>query len=91
MIINTILSKATGSIRSILFEVGEVLTEKIIPFDTLIQIMHGRAEVVIDGVPSILKKGQSIIIPANAINTIRAIVGFSMISTIIKYGYEEVS
>jgi quercetin dioxygenase-like cupin family protein len=91
MIIRTILKKTTGSIRSILFEVGDVLTEKIIPFDTLIQIVNGKAEVVINGIPNVLKAGQSIIIPAHAINTITAIVQFRMISTIIKSGYEEVS
>jgi len=84
MITRTIIDKATRSVRSILFEKGEVLSEKIIPFDTLIQIVNGRAQVVIGGVPNVLKEGQSIIIPAHTINIITAFVQFRMISTIIK-------
>lgn len=91
MIISTILKKANGSIQSILFEKGDAMSEKKHPFDTLIQIVNGNAEVLIDGVLNIVKAGQSIIIPAHTNSTITATVGFMMISTIIKSGFEEVT
>ena len=67
------------------------MTEKISPFDTFIQVIDGKAEVVIDDVSSLLNVGESIIIPAHTSNTIKANVRFKMISTTIKSGYEEVS
>jgi quercetin dioxygenase-like cupin family protein len=88
VVIKTIIKKATGNISAISFDTGEVLPEKIIPFDNFVQIIDGKAEVVIDGISSILDTGQSIIIPAHKSNFVRANERFKMISTIIKSGYE---
>ncbi len=65
-----------------------MLTEKISPFDTFIQVIEGRAEVVIDDKSNLLETGSSIIIPAHTRNTIKANERFKMISTVIKSGYE---
>ena len=70
------------------FDSGESLTEKTSPFDTFLQIIEGKAEVVIDGESFILDAGQSIIIPAHKSNIIKANERFKMTSTIIKSGYE---
>jgi quercetin dioxygenase-like cupin family protein len=64
------------------------LTEKISPFDTFVQIIDGKAEIVIDGISSFLVTGKSIIIPAHASNTVKANERFKMISNVIKSGYE---
>jgi quercetin dioxygenase-like cupin family protein len=85
----TIIKKSTGNVCAVSFDTGEALTEKIIPFDTFIQIIDGRAEIVIDGVSNFLNTGQSIIIPAHTPNTVKANERFKMISTIIKSGYED--
>jgi quercetin dioxygenase-like cupin family protein len=84
----SIIKKTTGNITAISCDSGEALNEKIIPFDTFVQIIDGKAEIVIDGVSNILEKGQSIIIPAHTSNVVRANERFKMISTIIKSGYE---
>ena len=73
------------------FDSGEALTEKTSPFDTFIQVIDGKAEIIIDDKSNLLDTGQSIIIPAHARNTIKANERFKMISTIIKSGYEDVS
>ena len=91
MIIKTIVKKATGSIRSILFDEGDVLKEKIIPFETFIFIVHGKADVVIDGIHTKLRAGQSIVVPAHTFNSITALTGIELLSTIIKSGYEQIS
>lgn len=91
VVIKTIIKKTTGNVSAVSFDSGEALMEKISPFDTFIQVIDGKAEVVIDGISVILETGQSIIIPAHARNTIKANVRFKMISTIIKSGYEEIS
>lgn len=88
VVIKTIIKKTTGNVSAVSFDSGENLSEKMSPFDTFIQIIEGRAEILIDGHSQTLETGQSIIIPANTKNTINAKERFKMISTIIKSGYE---
>ena len=88
VVIKTIVKKTTGNISATSFDTGEALTEKIIPFDTFVQIIDGKAEIVIDGISNLLDTGQSIIIPAHTSNILRAKERFKMLSTIIKSGYE---
>lgn len=91
VVIKTIIRKTTGNVTAVSCDSGEALMEKISPYDTFIQIIEGKAEILIDGESRELNTGQSIIIPAHSRNTITANVRFKMISTIIKSGYEEVS
>jgi quercetin dioxygenase-like cupin family protein len=84
----TIIKKSTGNVSAEAFDTGEALSEKISPFDTFVQIIDGKAEIVIDEKSNILDTGQSIIIPAHTRNIIKANERFKMISTIIKSGYE---
>jgi quercetin dioxygenase-like cupin family protein len=88
VVIKSIIKKTTGNITAVSFDSGEALNEKTIPFDTFVQIIDGRAEIVIDGVSNFLDTGQSIIIPAHTPNTVKANERFKMISTLIKSGYE---
>jgi len=89
VVIKTIIKKTTGNVSAVSIDSGEALSLKTSPFDTFIQIIDGRAEIVIDGKSSVLETGQSIIVPAYTPNTIKANERFKMISTIIKSAYEE--
>lgn len=91
IVIKTIIRRTTGSVSAVSFDSGEILTEKISRFDTFIQIIDGRAEIVIDDKSNFLETGQSIIIPAHTRNTLKANVRFKMISTVLKSGYEEIA
>ena len=84
----TILKKTTGHVIISSFDKGESFTEKISPFDSFIQIIEGKAEIIIHKKSNILFSGQGIIIPAHAPNIIRAPGRFKMLQTIIKSGYE---
>jgi quercetin dioxygenase-like cupin family protein len=84
VVIKTVIKKSTGNISVMSFDAGEGLTEKISPFDTYVQIIEGKAELVIDKVSNILNPGQGTIIPAHALNHINPNGRFKMISTIIK-------
>jgi len=53
------------------FDSGEGLTEKTTPFDTFVQIIEGKAEIVISAVSHLLQTGQSIVIPAHASNLVK--------------------
>lgn len=91
VLIKTIIKKTTGNVSAVSFDSGETFSERTSPFDTFIQIIDGKAEIVIDNKSHLLDTGQSIIIPAHARNSIKANVRFKMLSTIIKSGYEELS
>ena len=84
----TIIKKSTGNVTAMSFDKGEGLSEKISPFDTFMQVIEGRADIVIDKKSHILNTGQGIIIPAHSSNLIKPNVRFKMISTVIKSGYE---
>ena len=88
VVIKTIIKKSTGNISIMSFDSGEGLTEKTSPFDTFVQIIEGKADIVIDKISNVLQSGQGIIIPAHAPNYIKPNGRFKMISTIIKSGYE---
>ena len=80
----TIIKKSTGTVSVVAIETGEGLTEKTAPFDTFIQIIDGKAEIVINGKSNILNTGQSIIIPAFIPHIVKANERFKMILTNIK-------
>jgi quercetin dioxygenase-like cupin family protein len=91
IVIKTIIKKATGNVSAISFDKGEALTEKVSPFDTVIQVIDGRAEIIINEKLNLVQTGESIVIPAHAHNTIKAKERFKMLSTTIKSGYEDVT
>ncbi len=91
VVIKTIIKKTTGDVTVSSFDSGEALTEKTSPFDTFIQVIEGKAEVVINKKLNLLETGQSIIIPAHSSNIIKGKKRFKIISTVIKSGYDEVS
>jgi len=86
---HTILMKATGRVSLASIDSREVV-ERTSPFDKLILVIDGRAEVLIEGKAFTLDTGQAIIIPAHAQNSIVGTDRFKIMSTIIKSGYEEV-
>jgi quercetin dioxygenase-like cupin family protein len=88
VVIKTILKKSTGNISVMSFDSGEGLTEKTTPFDTFVQIIEGKAEIVISKISHLLQTGQSIVIPAHASNLVKPNGRFKMILTVIKSGYE---
>jgi quercetin dioxygenase-like cupin family protein len=88
IVIKTIIKKLSGSISVMSFDKGESSVEKISPFDSFVQIIEGKAEVVIDSASNSLETGCGILIPAHLPNYIKSRERFKMILTIIKSGYE---
>jgi quercetin dioxygenase-like cupin family protein len=88
IVLKSILKKVNGSINAFSLDKGETMDVKILPFDTYIQIIDGKAELIIDGISNYLDSGQSIVIPAHSSNIVKANERFKMIATVIKSGYE---
>jgi quercetin dioxygenase-like cupin family protein len=79
-----LISKPTGIITLFAFDKEQALSEHTTPFDALVHVVDGEAEVIISGKPSILKKDQIIIMPANQPHSLRAVEKFKMVLVMIK-------
>lgn len=79
-----VIAKPTGNITLFSFDKGQMLSEHTSPFDAVIQVVEGKAEVVIGGNPNILTQGMSIIMPANITHAVHAVEKFKMVLTMIK-------
>ncbi len=79
-----ILKKETGNISLFAFDKGEGLSEHTAPFDAVVFIVDGKADIIIDGISHILNAGETIIMPANISHALKAIERFKMVLTMIK-------
>jgi quercetin dioxygenase-like cupin family protein len=80
----TIIDKKTGTVTFFAFAEGQGLSEHTAPFDALIYILEGEAEVVISGKPVHLKSGEMAIMPANHPHALKARESLKMILTMIR-------
>jgi quercetin dioxygenase-like cupin family protein len=80
----TIIKKQTGTVTVFAFDKGEGLSEHTAPFDAMVQIIDGTAEIFIDRKPHLLGTGQSIIMPANIPHSLHAKDRFKMVLIMIK-------
>jgi len=80
----TIIDKKTGTVTFFAFDEGQGLSEHTAPFDALVYLLDGEAEVVISGKPFRLKGGDMVIMPANDPHALKAITKFKMILTMIR-------
>jgi len=79
-----IIKKQTGTVTLFAFDKGQGLSEHTAPFDALVNIIDGQAEVTISGKPFIVKKGEMIIMPANKPHSLKAVEKFKMLLVMIK-------
>ncbi len=80
----TIIDKSTGTLTLFAFDEGQGLSEHTAPFDALVYILDGEAEVAISGKPLRVKKGETVIMPANQPHALRAVKRFKMMLVMIK-------
>ncbi len=79
-----VLKKDTGNISLFAFDKGEGLSEHTAPFDAVVQIVDGKAEITVGGKKHLLGKGDSIIMPANIPHALKAVERYKMLLTMIK-------
>jgi quercetin dioxygenase-like cupin family protein len=79
-----IIKKDTGTVTLFAFDKSQGLSEHTAPFDALVYILDGKAEITISGKSSDVKAGQAIIMPANKPHALKAIERFKMMLVMIK-------
>lgn len=80
----TLISKSTGTVTIFAFDKDQTLSEHTAPFDALVYVIDGRAEITIAGNPYLLEAGQMIIMPDNQPHSLKALEKFKMALIMIK-------
>jgi len=76
--------KKTGTVTVFAFDAGQGLSEHTAPFDAMVQILDGEAEITIAGTPRQVSAGELIIMPAAKPHSLKAVKRFKMMLTMIR-------
>jgi quercetin dioxygenase-like cupin family protein len=79
-----IMRSKAGTVSVFAFDRGEGLSEHAAPFDALVQVLDGSAQVTIGGEPLGLGAGESVIMPAGVPHSLHAPERFKMLLTLIR-------
>ncbi len=73
-----------GNVTLFAFDAGQELSEHTAPFDALVHVVEGEAEIIISGKPFHLKAGEAILMPADEPHAVKATTQFKMLLTMIR-------
>ncbi len=79
-----IIKSEKGNVTWFAFDKGQGLSEHTAPFDALVYIFEGEAEIVIAGSSNLLNAGETIVMPADKPHALKAVKRFKMMLTMIR-------
>lgn len=79
-----IIRKPAGTMTVFAFDQGEGLSEHTAPFDAVVFLLEGEAEITIDHKPYSVKEGEMIIMPAHKPHALKAMTKYKMLLVMIK-------
>ena len=79
-----LLDKKTGTVTLFAFDKGQGLSEHTAPFDAMVFVLDGVAEIVIAGNPVVVRQGEMLVMPANQPHALKAVERFKMMLTMIR-------
>ena len=79
-----LLRPTTGTVTVFAFDEGEGLSEHTAPFDALVHVIDGEAEITVDGRAHAVKQGEMIVMPADRPHALQAVRRFKMVLTMIR-------
>jgi len=79
-----IIKKATGTVTIFAFDQDQGLSEHTAPFDAMVQIVDGEAEIIISGEPHHVQAGEILIMPAGQPHALKALKKFKMMLVMVK-------
>jgi quercetin dioxygenase-like cupin family protein len=80
----TIIGKPAGTVTLFAFDKGQGLSEHTAPFDAIVYIIDGSADIIIEKKPYRVNTGGMIIMPANKTHALNAVEKFKMLLIMIK-------
>lgn len=79
-----IIKKDTGTVTLFAFDKGQGLSEHTAPYDALVVVTEGEAEIIVSGIKHQVKAGEMLLMPANETHALKATESFKMMLTMIK-------
>jgi quercetin dioxygenase-like cupin family protein len=79
-----LLKRDTGSVTLFAFSGSEGLSEHTAPFDALVHVLEGEADITISGKSYAVRSGEMIVMPANQPHAVRAVQDFKMLLTMLR-------
>ena len=79
-----IIKKPTGTVTLFAFDRDQGLSEHTAPFDALVCILDGEAEIIVSGEPHQLQSGEMIIMHGGKPHALKAIKRFKMMLVMVK-------
>lgn len=79
-----LVKKGAGTVTVFAFDAGEALSEHTAPYEALVLVVDGHAEVTIGGVPHRVGGGQLLVLPAGEPHALRAVEAFKMLLIMIR-------
>jgi quercetin dioxygenase-like cupin family protein len=84
-IVSRQITKAEGgNITLFTFDLGQELSEHSAPYDALVHVLDGEAEIKIAGKAYLVKEGEAIIMPADIPHAVKAVKKFKMLLSMVK-------
>ena len=80
----TLAKSEAGTLTVFAFDQGEELSEHTTPFDAYVQVLDGRAELVIGGESVFPQAGETVLMPADVPHAVKAIQRFKMLLIMIR-------
>jgi len=80
----TLIDDKAGTVTLFAFDEGEGLSEHTAPYDALLHLLEGEADVTIAGKTSHLEPGEAIVLPAGKPHAVRASRRFKMLLIMIR-------
>ena len=78
-----VLKQQAGVLTVFAFDQGQSLSEHTSPFDAVIHVIEGEAEVTLSGSPFQVRDGEMILIPGNVAHSVKAVERFKMVLTLV--------
>ena len=82
----TVADSDAGTITLFAFDDGQALSEHSAPFEAMVQVLDGRAELAIAGKSISVGAGQAAIMPADVPHSVQAPERFKMLLTMLRAG-----
>ena len=79
-----IVKRNSGSVTLFAFDAGQGLSEHTSPFDALVHLLEGEAEILISGKSLRTKAGELVLMPAQQPHALTAVTKFKMLLTMIR-------
>jgi quercetin dioxygenase-like cupin family protein len=80
----TIIDKKTGTITLFAFDKNQGLSEHTAPYDAVVYIVDGEAEIRISNQMKMAKRGEIIIMPADKPHSLKATEPFKMLLVMVR-------